>query len=47
MNGLPSRYFALLASMCVLVLAVLGWHEGLGVRLIAILAGVLVLVGHS
>ena len=45
MNGLPSRYFAFLSSILVLVLAVLGWHEGLGVRLLAILAGLLVVVG--
>ena len=45
MNGLPSRYFAFLACLVVLVLCVLGWHEGLGVRLLAIVAGLLVVVG--
>ena len=45
MNGLPSRYFAFLACILVLVLCVLGWHEGLGVRLLAIVAGLLVVVG--
>ena len=38
MNGLPSRYLAFLASILVFALAVLGWHHGLGVRLLAILA---------
>ena len=45
MNGLPSRYLAFLASILVFALAVLGWHHGLGVRLLAILAGLLVAVG--
>ncbi len=45
MHGVPSRYFTFLACVLICVLATCGWNQGWGLRVLAIVSGLLVLVG--
>ncbi|HEU4665154.1 MAG TPA: FMN-binding glutamate synthase family protein [Dokdonella sp.] len=44
---LPSRYLAFIACVLVCALAFAGWHLGLGVRVLALVSAVLVVVGFA
>ena len=46
-NWLPSRYLAFLACLLVCALALAGWHHGLGVKLLALVSGLLVVIGAA